>query len=60
VVEGETVAGLAVTVAGIRVEPLRVAVQSSLPAEALLGQNFLRHVEVVQSGDRMTLRARPR
>lgn len=60
VVEGETVSGLAVTAAGIRVEPLRVAVQSSLPAQALLGQNFLRHVDVIQSGDRMTLRARPR
>jgi aspartyl protease family protein len=60
VVEGETVSGLAVTVAGIRVAPLTVAVQSSLPAQALLGQNFLRHVDVIQSGERMTLRASQR
>jgi aspartyl protease family protein len=57
-VSGEIVTGVTIEVAGIRIEGLRVAVGPELGAgsTALLGQNFLRRVEVVQQGDRMTLR----
>lgn len=57
---GEVVSGQTVEAGGIRIEGLRVAVgiQMGSGEPALLGANFLRHVEVVQSGDRMILRVR--
>ena len=57
-VTGEMVTGVAVEAAGIRVEGLRVAVGPDLgPGNiALLGQNFLRRIEVTQSDDQMVLR----
>jgi aspartyl protease family protein len=46
-----------VSAGGITVEGLRVAVIANLRgSDALLGQNFLRHVEVTTARDRMMLR----
>ncbi|MBI4757041.1 MAG: clan AA aspartic protease [Betaproteobacteria bacterium] len=60
-VPGEMVTGATVEAGGIEVRGLSVGVIPALDGEvpALLGQNFLRRVEVVQSGDRMVLRVRP-
>jgi len=57
-VPSEMVRDIRVTVAGIGVAGLRVAVIPAMgnPEHALLGQNFLRHLTVTQSGDRMVLR----
>lgn len=57
---GEVVSDQTVEAGGIRVEGLRVAVGIRMGSgePALLGANFLRYVEVIQSGDRMILRAR--
>jgi aspartyl protease family protein len=54
-VQGEIVAGQTVDAGGIRVRPISVAVGFA-GSVALLGQNFLRHVDVLQSDDRMVLR----
>jgi aspartyl protease family protein len=56
-VRGEIVPNQTVEAGGIRVGPLSVAVGVGGDV-ALLGQNFLRHVDVLQSGDRMLLRLR--
>lgn len=60
IVIGEVVSDQTVEAGGIRIEGLRVAVGIQMRAgePALLGANFLRYLEVVQSGDRMILRAR--
>lgn len=57
VVMGEVVSGLTVEVGGIIVNGINVSVgiQGNV---ALLGQNFLRKVDVLQSNDTMTLRLR--
>ena len=59
-VVGQMVAGVAVEAAGIRVEGLRIAVGPDLGPGgiALLGQNFLRRIEVTQRDDRMVLRVK--
>ena len=59
-VMGEMLTGIAVEAAGIRVEELRVAIGPDLgPGNvALLGQNFLRRIEVTQGDDRMVLRVK--
>lgn len=58
-VMGEMVPGQTVEAGGIVVQGLSVGV--GLHGEvALLGQNFLRKVEVVQSNDKMVLRVRTR
>jgi aspartyl protease family protein len=61
VVTGETVPDQVVVAGGIRVSGLRVAVSSQMErhAPALLGQNFLRKIDVIQSGDQMVLRLKP-
>lgn len=58
VIEGEMVANQTVEAGGIRVTSLRVGVGMRMSAgdPALLGQNFLRYVDVIQSADRMVLR----
>jgi len=57
VVQGEMVNELTVEAGGIAVNGLQVSV--GLPGDmALLGQNFLRNIDVIQSNDTMTLRAR--
>ncbi len=55
---GEEITGQTVTLGGITIRDVRVVVLSGMPNEALLGQNVLRHLDVVQSSDRMTLRAK--
>lgn len=59
-VSGEMVSGVSVEAAGIRVDGISVGVgiHSADRQAALLGQNFLRKVELVQSGDRMIFRLR--
>lgn len=59
-VMGEMVMGVAVEAAGIRIEGLRVAVGPDLGPRgvALLGQNFLRRIEVTQRDDQMVLRVK--
>jgi aspartyl protease family protein len=51
---GRTVPEASVRVGGIRVDGIRVGVGGS--EHALLGQNFLNKVELMQSADRMILR----
>lgn len=54
-VQGEIVTGQSVEAGGIRIAPLSIAVGFAGDV-ALLGQNFLRRVDVLQSDDRMVLR----
>ena len=58
-VMGEIVSGQSIEAGGILVEGLSVGigVQGNI---ALLGQNFLRKVDVLQSGDKMLLQVRPK
>jgi len=57
VVRGEIVSGQTIEAGGIAVNGLSVSV--GIQGEiALLGQNFLRRVDVIQSNDRMILRVR--
>ncbi len=55
---GREVTGQTVTLGGITIRDIRIVVLPGMPGEALLGQNVLRHLDVVQSSDRMTLRAK--
>lgn len=57
--QGEEVTGQAVSLGGIMVRDVRVVVLAGMPGEALLGQNVLRHLEVVQTAERMVLRRKP-
>lgn len=45
-------------VGGLAAPPLTVGVMPNAPNAALLGQNFLRHVEMLQVGNKMILRGR--
>ncbi len=58
--EGELVGGQTVEAGGLVVSNIDVGVglQMEKPELALLGQSFLRHVDVLQSGDRLLLRRR--
>lgn len=58
--EGELVKGQTVEAGGLRLSNIDVGVGVRLdgPDHALLGQSFLRHVDVLQSGDRLVLRTR--
>ena len=49
---------LSIQVSGLAIPPLSVAVIPNAPNTALLGQNFLRHVEMVQVGNKLVLRGR--
>lgn len=57
---GETVSDQTVVAGGIQLKGLRVGVvmQMDQRGYALLGQNFLRHIDVIQSGDQMVLRVK--
>jgi aspartyl protease family protein len=59
VTQGEEVAGQVVTLGGITVQDVRVVVLAGMPGEALLGQNVLRHLEVIQTAEQMILRRKP-
>lgn len=58
--EGELVPNQTVEAGGLRVTNIDVGVGVRLgaPDSALLGQSFLRHVDVLQSGDQLVLKAR--
>lgn len=58
--EGELVQNQTVEAGGLRVANIDVGVgiRVGAPNSALLGQSYLRHVDVLQSGDRLVLRAR--
>lgn len=58
--QGETVPRQSVSVGGLRIDEVTVAVIDGVGEVGLLGQNILRHLEVTQSGDRMILRAKVR
>lgn len=58
-VQGEEITGQTVSLGGITVREVRVVVLPDMPGEALLGQNVLRHLEVVQTAERMILRRKP-
>lgn len=59
-ITGETVSGLTVEVAGIVISGMSVGVglRTSDQQIALLGQNFLRQVEMAQAADQVILRTR--
>lgn len=56
--QGEEITGQTVAIGGITIHRARIITLPNLPGEALLGQNVLRHIEVIQTSDRMTLRAK--
>ena len=58
IASAEEVAGQTVRLGGMVVRDVRVVVLDGLREEALLGQNVLRHLEVVQTAEQMKLRAR--
>lgn len=58
--QGETVPRQSVTVGGLRIDNIAIAVIDGVGEVGLLGQNILRHLDVTQSGDRMILRAKER
>lgn len=57
---GEMVSDQTIEAGGIRLKGLRVGVVTQMDQRdyALLGQNFLRYVDVIQSGDQMILRVK--
>ena len=57
--QGEEVTGQVVSLGGITVREVRIVVLPDMPGEALLGQNVLRHLEVVQTAEQMILRLKP-
>lgn len=59
IAQGEEIAGQTVMLGGIVVRDVRIVVLAGMPGEALLGQNVLRHLEVVQTAERMVLRRKP-
>ena len=58
-VEGRLVRNQSVRAGGFELGGLTVAVMPASADEGLLGQNFLRHFDVSQSGGELRLRARP-
>ena len=56
--QGEMVASQAISIGGLRFSNLRIAVIDGVGEYGLLGQNVLRHLDVIQSGDQMILRAK--
>ena len=57
---GETVSDQTIEAGGIQLKGLRVGVVMQMGQRdyALLGQNFLRHIDVIQSDDQMVLRVK--
>jgi len=57
---GETVPDQTIEAGGLQLKGLRVGVMKQMDQRdyALLGQNFLRHIDVIQSGDQMVLRVK--
>lgn len=57
---GEMVPDQTIEAGGLQLKGLRVGVVGQMDKRdyALLGQNFLRHIDVIQSGDQMILRVK--
>jgi aspartyl protease family protein len=57
---GEMVSDQTIEAGGMQLKGLRVGVVTQMDQRdyALLGQNFLRHIDVIQSGDQMVLRVK--
>jgi aspartyl protease family protein len=55
---GSIVPKQSVSAGGVRIEGLSIAVIDGIGEYGLLGQNFLRHLDVIQSGNEMILRAK--
>jgi len=55
---GEEVTAQSVSLGGITIRDVRLLVLDGLRGEALLGQNVLRHLEVLQTAERMHLKPR--
>lgn len=55
-VAGQVASKQSVTVTGLSAPPLTVVVMPNLKGEALLGQNFLRHITMTQAGHFLVLR----
>lgn len=58
--QGEESLAQTLTLGGITINRVRIVVLPNLKAHALLGQNVLKHLEVVQAGEGMVLRATSR
>jgi aspartyl protease family protein len=56
--QGEVVTKQSVSVGGLRLDEVSIAVIDGVGEYGLLGQNVLRHLDVIQSGDQMILRAK--
>ena len=56
--QGENVPRQSVTVGGLRIDDVTIAVIDGVGEVGLLGQNILRHLDVTQSGDQMILRTK--
>lgn len=59
VARGTEVLGQTVSLGGISIRDVRIIVLPEMGEHALLGQNVLRHLEVVQTSERMVLRKKP-
>lgn len=55
-VVGKLIANQAVAVAGLQVPPLTVGIMPNAQHTALLGQNFLRHIEMTQADRKLILK----
>ncbi len=55
---GQLFENQSINVSGLAIPPLTVGVMPNLQNSALLGQNFLRHVELHQVGNKLILRGR--
>jgi len=58
--QGEEIPGQTLTLGGITINRVRIIVLPKLQGHALLGQNVLKHLEVMQSAGEMKLRAADR
>ncbi len=56
--QGMEIAGLTLRMGGMTLNNVRIVVLPNMPGEALLGQNVLQHMDVIQTTDRMLLRAK--
>ena len=56
--QGMEIAGMTLRIGGMTINKVRIVVLPNMPGEALLGQNVLRHLDVIQTADHMLLRAK--
>jgi aspartyl protease family protein len=58
--QGENVPRQSVSIGGVRIDDVTIAVIDGIGEVGLLGQNVLRHLDVTQAGGEMILRVKPR